>query len=605
MAMQARRRAPLAIVRYTIRKQRQRWRTPGMGMPPVSLSLQIDEGSALHYAVHREGEHLEFSVTRNGKETRSANVSAMVGGKRHGLSFLIEMDQIDGMPLARRALLEGRYASSRLGTLILSPGFLKATPGDEEDTLGRVLSPTFEQRCLTCHGQPNTLGAGSQGGVRCESCHGPSAAHVNSLKSGSKDSRMVMPSTLKDERGITICTQCHNGLTTATHSDAMPEDLLVSNQVPALERSECFIQSRGKLTCTACHNPHEDSTAVVQTSVSVCLRCHSLTITEHASICPVNRTNGCVACHMPAVDSDTFHLTDHWIRAVPPAGSRTKPLEGSLRSQVLPEREFLRLIVVENADAMKAVTERLEKGESFSSVAHDLSIDGTAPGGGYLGETKLAEMDPKLAAVVSHLPYGGRSDAVEAGNRWIIFQRLPLDFRWEANRFFHEAAALKDSGNLAGAVKLNKQALQEYPYFLRALVLMATMLEQAGNPSRTEEVLRFAVQSYPKDAMTHFDLAMTVANRPTEQIEELRRTIELDPDMVAAYQSLGAALFSAGQTDGAIQTFRDGLKIDPLSAFLYYDLGLALQKAGDPSEAQKSLALAAKLDPQIAVRKAP
>ena len=197
-----------------------------------SLS-QIDEGSALHYAVHREGEHLEFSVTRNGKETRSANVRAMVGGKRHGLSFLIEMDQIDGMPLARRALLEGRYASSRLGTLILSPGFLKATPGDEEDTLGRVLSPTFEQRCLTCHGQPNTLGAGSQGGVRCESCHGPSAAHVNSLKSGSKDSRMVMPSTLKDERGITICTQCHNGLTTATHSDPMPEDLLVSNQIPA------------------------------------------------------------------------------------------------------------------------------------------------------------------------------------------------------------------------------------------------------------------------------------------------------------------------------------------------------------------------------------
>ena len=72
--------------------------------------------------------------------------------------------------------------------------------------------------------------------------------------------------------------------------------------------------------------------------------------------------------------------------------------------------------------------------------------------------------------------------------------------------------------------------------------------------------------------------------------------------MVAAYQSLGAALASAGQMPEAIETFRNGLTIDPLSAILYYDLGLALKQQADEAGAKQTLALAAKLNPDIAAR---
>jgi Flp pilus assembly protein TadD len=72
--------------------------------------------------------------------------------------------------------------------------------------------------------------------------------------------------------------------------------------------------------------------------------------------------------------------------------------------------------------------------------------------------------------------------------------------------------------------------------------------------------------------------------------------------MVAAYQSLGAALASSGQMPQAIEVFRQGLAIDPLSAILYYDLGLALKQEADETGAKRALALAAKLDPQIAAR---
>jgi Flp pilus assembly protein TadD len=73
--------------------------------------------------------------------------------------------------------------------------------------------------------------------------------------------------------------------------------------------------------------------------------------------------------------------------------------------------------------------------------------------------------------------------------------------------------------------------------------------------------------------------------------------------MVAAYQSLGATLHSAGQAPAAIETFR-GLQIDPLSAVLYYDLGLTMKEQGDVAGAKRAFDLAAKLDPEIASRNA-
>ncbi len=570
------------------------------GSMALSAPLEIDEGKTLHYGVSKVGEHLEFSVTGG----PAAEVKAMVGGKRHGVSFLLGVSEVGGTPIERPAMLEARYAiAGHEQRLLLSPGFEKDKPKDFEDLLGRVLSPTFERRCLTCHGKPETLGAGSHGGVRCESCHGPAAAHVRSASGLDRGQPFVKPASLKGESSLEVCEQCHNGLTVATHSDPMPDELLVSNQVPALRNSECFVQSRGKVVCTSCHNPHQDSVETAKTATAVCLSCHSVAQSGHAAICPVNRSDGCAGCHMQRVDSGTFHLTDHWIRTVPDGKSR--PRDESLRSQVTPVREFLRLIIVQNEQAKTEVSERLAKGESFAKLAHDLSVDGSAPGGGYIGEMKLAEMDSKLAEVAAHLPYGGISDFVQVGNAWMRLERMPHNFRWEANGLFQEAAALHEQGKLPAAVAKTQKALDVYPYFLRALVLMATLVQEAGKTDRATEILRFAAQSYPKDAMTQFNLGMTLARQPKEQIEALQRAIELDPDMVAAYESLGAALYGVGQKDAAIETFKRGLEIDPLSARLYFNLGLALKDRGDQAGADRAMQLAAKLDPQINARKVP
>jgi predicted CXXCH cytochrome family protein len=385
----------------------------------------------------------------------------------------------------------------------------------------------------------------------------------------------------------------------------MPEDLVVSSQVLALRNTECFIQSGGGVNCTSCHNPHQDSKAVAEITVAVCLQCHSQGVAKHAAICPVNRTAGCVGCHMPTVPSDSFRLTDHWIRVHPAPNGKERAVDASLRSQVVPKREYLRLIVTDNDNAMKAVAERLAKGEAFRSVAHDLSMDPTAPGGGFIGDTALADMDEKLAAAVAHLPHDGTSEVVQSGERRIIFHRLARDFKWDADRLYNEALQFNSAGDRVKAVAKNQEALQVYPYFLRAFILMGSILGETENLGRATEVLQFASQLYPKDATAEFNLGLTLTKNPTAQVQALRRAIDLDPDMVAAYESLGVALYTNGQPASAIDAFRQGLQIDPLSAALYFDLSLALKQQGDGAGAKRALDLATKIDPHIADRTGP
>ena len=295
-------------------------------------------------------------------------------------------------------------------------------------------------------------------------------------------------------------------------------------------------------------------------------------------------------------------MVDHWIRVHPEQPVRPASHVQDLRSRVKPVSEFLRIIVLKDRGQAETVSRRLSQGEAFAALAREFSVDATAAIGGYLSAVRVADMDARLGEAASVLPYGERTGAIDMGDRWIMLQRMPRDFKWEAEQSHERAVTAKLQGDVRGALENEKQALETYPYFLRGLIFMGVTLAENGDPRQANEILQFAAHQYPADASTQFNLGLTFGRlgRHAQEIEAYRRAIEFEPDLVSVYENLGAALYALGEKQNAIDTFRRGLDIDPLSPILYYDLSLALEAQKDVPGAERAMALAIRLDPDLA-----
>jgi tetratricopeptide (TPR) repeat protein len=554
------------------------------------------DGRAAEYRIYRRDIGLAYSMqTPNGLK-KTFPVEIVMGGEHHGMGFLLKVEQIEGFPLDRPTLIQARYFWSfkQSGALVLAPGSSADTPHSYESALGLVLSPGFEKQCLTCHGQPHTLGADEQGGVRCESCHGPGSSHLAAAGRGKPKEGIINPRRLSPDAGIEICAQCHAGF--GRHIDPAPDDLLIANQVQALRASECFIQSGRSFSCTSCHDPHNDSRADAA-ATRTCLGCHSKA--QRAAVCPVNASSGCIGCHMPSVDVGPLHLVDHQIRVHPEQNVTAQSHDASLRSQINPVREVLRIIRNDDRDKIVEAKRQIEHGNSFYDVARALSEDATAAIGGYWGEKDVANLEPALIPVVTKLNYADISDITLASGKWCLIQRLPRTFKWQADQLQHEAEALLLRGEVSAALDKSQQALRVYPHFRRALTFIGTTLAQAGNMQRAADVLGVTTRLYPSDATSLFALAVVLAelNRHNDEIDAYRRVLVLEPDFLAAYAKLGVVLDSKGDEASSVAILRQGLKIDPLSAELYHDLSLSLTHQGEIKEAKRCAAMAALLDP--------
>lgn len=593
---------PCALCHKDIAAQQERtamattWQGRLTSWLPATFNAAVTDD--LPYELRRSGETITYSVEVpvGGKFSLPAGI--LMGGRRHGLGFLLSIRQVDGIPLARPALIQARYAwSPEKQKLLIAPGCGTGKPQSLESALGLVLSPTFESRCLSCHGQPNLSGSGKDGGVHCEGCHGPGSGHLAALGRGNPRQGIVNPKRLSAEESIEVCAKCHVGL--ARFSDPSPDDLLVANQVRAIQSSECYLQSRKAFSCTICHDPHNDALDGDQRAGHACQGCHATTTNPHAAICPVNATAGCVGCHMPSVEMGPLHLVDHVIRVHPEQKLQALRNNSALRTQIPPVSEYLRMITTSTADAAAAARERIRSGESFYKVARELSVDQFAAIGGYLGRKTVAELsNSALSEEAARLGYGETSQVVENGGRWIILQRLPRDFRWDAEQLQRQAEDLAARGDAAAAIGKAQEALMIYPHFLRAISFIGITFAQTGNPRKGAEVLSTATRLYPQDAAAEFALAesLELLHDQAGAREAYRRVIALEADFTAAYANLGMISYSNGDWQSAISTFRQGLQIDPMSAELYYDLGQALTRSGDTAGANQAIALARKLD---------
>ena len=386
----------------------------------------------------------------------------------------------------------------------------------------------------------------------------------------------------------------------------MPDDTLISDQVTALKNSECWRQSGGEITCTNCHNPHQDAPRAVLAARAekTCLRCHSARVAQHAGLCPVNRVTGCVDCHMLNETRGAFVIAEHWIRVDPGQEIKVAARNPAWRTTIAPKHLYLRMVVLDSREKASAIRQQLLSGGSFFELARANSMDReTGENGGYLGDLEAGKLDPAWSAAALKLQPGELSDVVEANGKYVILQRMPRNFREDAEAVFNKAMDLRKQGKQQESMNEFLEALKIYPHLLRALTWLGAAYGQAGNPGVSAGILNIAVRLYPRDAGAHFNLAIAYGVLGNaEEIPEYKRTLEIDPDYVLAYLNWGGALYAKGQYEEAIKIYRQGIDVNPLYASLHYSLGVALEEEKKTDEAKAEMALAAKIDPNMGKR---
>lgn len=211
---------------------------------------------------------------------------------------------------------------------------LDITTGDEQihpktllEAFGRPFGEQDAKTCFGCHAT-NTLVDRKlnldfvKPGLTCEHCHTDAGIHLSKIVHGDDSSLPADLGALSSENMSTFCGQCHRTWDTVVRSHWFGSSN-VRFQPYRLANSRCFDGTDPRISCVACHNPHENVRRDAGYYDSKCLACHSPAIiasaanTIHAKACPVAKSN-CASCHMPKVPLPNGHLifTDHDIRVV-------------------------------------------------------------------------------------------------------------------------------------------------------------------------------------------------------------------------------------------------------------------------------------------------
>jgi tetratricopeptide (TPR) repeat protein len=133
-----------------------------------------------------------------------------------------------------------------------------------------------------------------------------------------------------------------------------------------------------------------------------------------------------------------------------------------------------------------------------------------------------------------------------------------------------------------------------------ARLLLATILDEAGQSQEALREAERAVELAPRNSVTHLQLAGLLSQQKNFEraIEEARRSVDLGPENPRAQLVLLTALFYQGEdvSDAA----RHALAISPYSAEIHQLFGAALAQKGDAIGAFNQLAYAVLIKPEWA-----
>jgi hypothetical protein len=274
-----------------------------------------------NYQIERDGKRSTYTIT-DGINSISVPLLYCFGQGKAGQTYVFQYKEV---------FYESRVSYYQeiqgLDFTILHP---RTVPESLADGLGRPMSTEAAQGCFSCHSTGAVSATKLQlnhlmPGVTCEGCHGPGEKHVAAVKARSKSLQVFNPGKMEpDELTQEVCGACHVSFEKAL---LMPKQGGANNLRYQPYR---IFNSRGhngdaRISCVACHDPHDKLSESVSFYDGKCLACHlsnrgqAKTRKRSAAACPVSKQQ-CTTCHMPKIELPGAHgkFTDHWIRIVKP-----------------------------------------------------------------------------------------------------------------------------------------------------------------------------------------------------------------------------------------------------------------------------------------------
>ncbi|MEA2175363.1 MAG: hypothetical protein QOD00_2955 [Blastocatellia bacterium] len=283
------------------------------------------------YKIIRQGSGSLYTVS-DGTRTISEPVLFCFGQGKAGQTYLFRHGD---------SFYESRVSFyNDIQNLDYTIGYTRNAPPTLEEAAGRAISGDEARGCFSCHATASTKESRLQldqlmPGVGCEACHGPGEKHALAMKADKegKESFIFNPARLDaDDLAQEFCGACHRGVEQVTRMPGMGGGVHnVRFQPYRLFNSRAHDPADARLSCTACHDPHDHLRREVSFYDSKCAACHlsgkerpqemkaARDAGRTAKACPVSKQD-CVSCHMPKVEipGSHFKFSDHRIRIVRP-----------------------------------------------------------------------------------------------------------------------------------------------------------------------------------------------------------------------------------------------------------------------------------------------